>query len=94
MRSQVTWPTIPAMVRDAARRNGSAEAVVDGGRRVDFTALSAMVTGAARALLAVDDANQNEQAPEFALARDGWQTLSRLAFFATAAFVAWLRFGP
>jgi acyl-CoA synthetase (AMP-forming)/AMP-acid ligase II len=40
------------MVRDAARRNGSAEAVVDGGRRVDFTALSAMVTGAARALLA------------------------------------------
>ena len=52
MRSEVTWPTIPAMVRDAARRFGDAEAVVDGTRRVDFASLSAMVTDAARALLA------------------------------------------
>ena len=52
MRSQVAWPTVPAMVRDAADRFGDAEAVVDGTRRVDFAALSAMVTDAARVLLA------------------------------------------
>jgi HIP---CoA ligase len=52
VRSEVTWPTIPAMLRDSARRFGDAEAVVDDTRRVDFAALSAMVTGAARALLA------------------------------------------
>jgi HIP---CoA ligase len=52
VRSEVTWPTIPAMVRDAARRFGDAEAVVDDTRRVDFAALSTMVTDAARALLA------------------------------------------
>jgi acyl-CoA synthetase (AMP-forming)/AMP-acid ligase II len=40
------------MVRDAARRRGDAEAVVDGGRRVGFTELDAMVRRAARALLA------------------------------------------
>ncbi len=52
MRSEVTWPTVPAMVRDAARRYGDAEAVVDGARRVGFAELSAMVTRGARALLA------------------------------------------
>jgi HIP---CoA ligase len=52
VRSQVAWPTVPAMVRDAADRFGDAEAVVDGTRRVDFAALSAIVTEAARALLA------------------------------------------
>ena len=52
MRSEVTWPTIPAMVRDAARRLGDAEAVVDGTRRVDFATLRTMVDDAARALLA------------------------------------------
>ena len=52
MRSQVAWPTVPAMVRDAARRFGDAEAVADGTRRVDFAALSASVTDAARTLLA------------------------------------------
>ena len=54
MRSEVTWPTIPAMVRDAARRFGDAEAVVDGDRRVDLRrALGDRSTDAARALLAV-----------------------------------------
>ena len=52
MRSEVTWPTIPAMVRDAARRHGDAEAVVDGTRRVGFASLAEMVArrgaGAAR----------------------------------------------
>ncbi|MEX2255594.1 MAG: FadD3 family acyl-CoA ligase [Acidimicrobiia bacterium] len=52
MRSEVTWPTVPAMVRDAARRFGDTEAVVDGTRRVGFTELSGLVSGAARALLA------------------------------------------
>ena len=52
VRSEVTWPTIPAMVRDAARRFGDAEAVVDGDRRVGFTALTAMVSDTARALIA------------------------------------------
>jgi acyl-CoA synthetase (AMP-forming)/AMP-acid ligase II len=52
VRSQVAWPTVPAMVRAAADRFGDAEAVVDGTRRVDFAALSATVTDAARALLA------------------------------------------
>jgi acyl-CoA synthetase (AMP-forming)/AMP-acid ligase II len=52
MRSEVTWPTIPAMVRDRARRSGGAEAVVCGTRRVSFAALGAMVEDAARALLA------------------------------------------
>jgi len=51
-RSEVTWPTIPAMVRDAARRFGDAEAVVDGDRRVGFTGLAAMVAEAAKALMA------------------------------------------
>ena len=50
MRSEVTWPTIPAMVRDAARRDSSALAVVDGDHRVDFGSLWRMVDDAARAL--------------------------------------------
>jgi HIP---CoA ligase len=52
VRSEVTWPSIPAMVRDAARRNGAAEAVVSGTRRVTFGELVGMVDDAARALLA------------------------------------------
>jgi HIP---CoA ligase len=50
-RSEVTWPTIPAMVRDAAHRFGDADAVVDGTRRIGFAALSAAVTDAARGLV-------------------------------------------
>ena len=52
MRSEVAWPTIPAMVRDAAHRFGDADAVVDGDRRVGFAELSDLVSGAARALVA------------------------------------------
>src|SRR5579859_288708 len=40
------------MVRDAARRFGDAEAVVDGERRVSFAELSDLVHVAARALVA------------------------------------------
>jgi acyl-CoA synthetase (AMP-forming)/AMP-acid ligase II len=53
VRSEVTWPTIPAMVRDGARRCGDAEAVVDGARRIDFAGLRARVDAAARALMAL-----------------------------------------
>jgi acyl-CoA synthetase (AMP-forming)/AMP-acid ligase II len=52
VRSEVTWSTIPAMVRDAGRRFDDAEAVVDGDRRVGFADLVAAVADAARALLA------------------------------------------
>src|SRR5262249_62057921 len=52
VRSEVSGPTIPAMVRDAAERFGDAEAVVDGDRRVGFAELSDLVNGAARALVA------------------------------------------
>jgi HIP---CoA ligase len=52
VRSEVTWPTIPVMVRDAASRSGDAEAVVDGSRRIDFATLRNLVDTAARALLA------------------------------------------
>ncbi len=52
MRSDLTWPTIPALARDRARRSGDAEAVVDGGRRIDFATLRTMVDEAARALVA------------------------------------------
>jgi acyl-CoA synthetase (AMP-forming)/AMP-acid ligase II len=51
-RSEVTWPTIPAMLRDVAGRIGGTEAVVDGTRRIDFATLRTLVDGAASALLA------------------------------------------
>jgi acyl-CoA synthetase (AMP-forming)/AMP-acid ligase II len=52
MRSTLTWPTIPAMLRDAASRFPDAEAVVDGDRRITYAQLSNAVTDAARALVA------------------------------------------
>jgi len=52
VRSEVSWPTLPAMVRDAARRMGDADAVVDGDRRIGFRALADAIDQAARALLA------------------------------------------
>jgi acyl-CoA synthetase (AMP-forming)/AMP-acid ligase II len=52
MRSVVEWPTIPAMLRDTARRSPGTEAVVDGDRRVDDATLRELVDGAARALIA------------------------------------------
>jgi HIP---CoA ligase len=52
MRSEVTWPTIPAMARHGAQRFGDTPAVVEGTRRVDFAMLRVMVDDAARALMA------------------------------------------
>jgi acyl-CoA synthetase (AMP-forming)/AMP-acid ligase II len=52
VRSEVTWPTVPAMVRDAGARFGEAEAVVDGARRVTFASLAEQAGQAARALVA------------------------------------------
>jgi acyl-CoA synthetase (AMP-forming)/AMP-acid ligase II len=52
VRSEVLWPTIPAMARDAARRLGDAEAIVDGTRRIGFGTLIARVDAATRSLLA------------------------------------------
>ena len=52
VRSEVSWPTVPAMLRDGARRHPDAEAVVDGERRVTYAALQALVDDAARGLLA------------------------------------------
>ncbi|WP_460071440.1 FadD3 family acyl-CoA ligase [Streptomyces sp. YKOK-I1] len=39
----VRWPSIPALVRDAAERFGDAEAVVDGDRRLSFAELADQV---------------------------------------------------
>jgi acyl-CoA synthetase (AMP-forming)/AMP-acid ligase II len=52
VRSEVSWPTIPAMLRDGARRHPDAEAVVVGDRRVTAADLLDEVTGVARALVA------------------------------------------
>jgi HIP---CoA ligase len=52
VRSEVTWPTIPAMVRAGARVRGDAEAIVDGDRRIDFATLRQLVDDAARGLIA------------------------------------------
>ncbi len=51
-RREVAWPTIPAMLRDTARRAAAAEAVVAGSHRVSYAELESSVTDAARALLA------------------------------------------
>jgi acyl-CoA synthetase (AMP-forming)/AMP-acid ligase II len=53
VRTEVTWPSIPAMVRDGAHRRADAEAVVDGDRRVTYAALQRMVDDAARALVGI-----------------------------------------
>ena len=52
MHSEVTWPSIPAMLRDAGRRFGEAEAVVEGDTRIGFTDLVSEVDRSSRALLA------------------------------------------
>jgi acyl-CoA synthetase (AMP-forming)/AMP-acid ligase II len=51
MRSEVTWPSIPAMLRDGAERHGDAEAVVDEDARVTYAELRPRVDEAARALI-------------------------------------------
>jgi HIP---CoA ligase len=53
VRSEVLWPTIPAMFRATADRFGNAEAVVDGDRRVTYKALRTTVDDAAGALIAL-----------------------------------------
>ena len=52
VRTEVTWSSIPAMVRDAGRRFGDAEAVVDGDDRTSYAQLAVLVGRAARALVA------------------------------------------
>ena len=52
VRTEVGWPTIPAMVRDGARRWADADAVVDGTRRITFAALQRAVDDVARGLIA------------------------------------------
>jgi acyl-CoA synthetase (AMP-forming)/AMP-acid ligase II len=52
VRSEVTWPSIPAMVRDAARRDPEGAAIVSGADRLTYAELAAQVGAAARALIA------------------------------------------
>ena len=52
MRSEVTWPSIPAMVREAGRAFGAREAVVDGFRRLTYTQVTEFVREGARGLVA------------------------------------------
>jgi HIP---CoA ligase len=52
MRGDLLWATIPEMAADAASRFGSAEAVLDGGRRVAFTELVADFRRVTAALMA------------------------------------------
>jgi len=52
VRSEVTWPSIPAMVREAGRAFGAREAVVDGFRRLTYTQLAEFVREGARGLVA------------------------------------------
>ncbi len=51
-RTEVTWPTIPAMLRDTADRLGIGDAIVSGDRRVTYAELRALVTDAERSLIA------------------------------------------
>jgi acyl-CoA synthetase (AMP-forming)/AMP-acid ligase II len=52
MRTEVTWPSIPAMLQDTARRLPSAPAVITDDRRVDYAELASLVQRGARALIA------------------------------------------
>ena len=52
MRSEVSWPSIPAMLRAGARAHPDAEAVVVGDRRVTSAELLARADAVARGLLA------------------------------------------
>jgi acyl-CoA synthetase (AMP-forming)/AMP-acid ligase II len=52
MRSEVSWPSIPAMLRDGAARHPDQEAVVVGDERVTYAELRARVDASARALVA------------------------------------------
>ncbi len=52
MRSEVAWPSIPAMVRDGARRHPDQAAVITDERRVNYDELAALADRGARALVA------------------------------------------
>jgi acyl-CoA synthetase (AMP-forming)/AMP-acid ligase II len=52
MRTEVTWPSIPAMLQDTARRLPSSAAVITDDRRVDYAELVHLVEAGARALIA------------------------------------------
>jgi acyl-CoA synthetase (AMP-forming)/AMP-acid ligase II len=52
VRSEVPWPTIPAMLRDTAHREPTRDAIVSGDDRITFAELETRVEGAAAALLA------------------------------------------
>jgi acyl-CoA synthetase (AMP-forming)/AMP-acid ligase II len=52
VRSEVTWPSIPAMLRDTTNLNPSGEAIVTGDDRITFTDLATRATHVARALVA------------------------------------------
>jgi acyl-CoA synthetase (AMP-forming)/AMP-acid ligase II len=51
--SVATWPSIPALARDAGERFADSEAVVDGNRRLSFARLWAGAVIAARAFVAI-----------------------------------------
>ena len=52
MRSEVAWPSIPAMVRDGARRHPGQAAVITEQRRVNYDELAELADHGARALVA------------------------------------------
>lgn len=52
VRSEVEWPSIPAMLRARAEQHADVTAVVDGDRRVSYPELRARADAAARALMA------------------------------------------
>src|SRR5205823_14914664 len=54
VRSEVSWPSIPAMVRDAARRDAGRAAVVAESARITYAELAERVGATARALIASD----------------------------------------
>ena len=54
MRSEVSWPSIPAMLREVARERAGGIAIVDGEQRLTWNDLVDRVDEAARALIAGD----------------------------------------
>lgn len=54
MRSEVSWPSIPAMLREVAREREGGVAIVDGDQRLLWSDLVERVDEAARALIAGD----------------------------------------
>ncbi len=53
LRGDLSWGTVPGLVRSAAERFGDREAVVDGDVRMTFSGLAAAVDQASRALMSV-----------------------------------------